>query len=163
VASIRKYKTANAESRFEVRWRDARGHDRCKTFKLSADAKRFRVDVERRQQLGPLYDAKAEFFGDFLEGWLARYEQRVRRSTYERGVQALRHFQALTGSTSSRSRYAMSMRWSLLWRRQRRVRRRSGSHWPSRFFGARENEGRRSTTRSFGCRRPVSMSVSRAT
>jgi integrase len=97
VASIRKYKTANAESRFEVRWRDGRGRDRCRTFKLRADAKRFRVDVERRQQLGPLFDATAEYFGDFLDSWLVRYEQRVRPSSYERGVQALRQFRPLTG------------------------------------------------------------------
>jgi integrase len=97
VASIHKYKTAKAEARFEVRWRDARGRDRCKTFKLHADARKFRVDVERRQQLGPLYDARAEYFGDFLEGWLARYEQRVRPSSYERGLQALRQVRPLTG------------------------------------------------------------------
>jgi integrase len=97
VASIRRYKTATAQPRFEVRWRDATGRDRCQTFKLHADARRFRVDVERRQQLGPLYDARAEYFGDFLEGWLGRYEQRVRPSTYERGVQALRHAHPLTG------------------------------------------------------------------
>jgi hypothetical protein len=97
MASIRRYRTAKAGSRFEVRWRDARGRDRCRTFKLRADAQRFRVDVERRQQLGPLFDARAEYFGDFLDGWLARYEQRVRPSSYERGVQALRQFRPLTG------------------------------------------------------------------
>jgi integrase len=97
VASIRKYKSAKGEPRFEVRWRDARGRGRCKTFKLNGDARRFRVDVERRQQLGPLYDAKAEHFGIFLEGWLTRYEQRVRPSTYECGVQALRHARPFSG------------------------------------------------------------------
>jgi integrase len=97
VASIRRYRTATGDARFEVRWRDARRRDRCKTFKLRADAKRFLVEVERRQQLGPLYDAEAERFGDFLDGWLARYEQRVRESTYERGVQALRLLRPLTG------------------------------------------------------------------
>jgi integrase len=95
VASIRKYKTAKAESRWEVRWRDALGRDRCKTFKLRADARTFSIDVERRQQLGPLYDARAEYFGDFLEGWLERYERRVRPSRYDRGVQALRHARPL--------------------------------------------------------------------
>lgn len=92
MASIRKYKTAKGEPRFEVRWRDSRGRERCKTFKLLADARRHRIDVERRQQLGPLYEAQPERFGDFLDGWLARYEQTVRPSTYERVVQALRHF-----------------------------------------------------------------------
>src|SRR3954453_13595355 len=94
---MRKYKVSTGEPRFEVRWRDGRGHDRCKTFKLRADAQRFRVDVERRQQLGPLFDAKAEYFGDFLDGWLEGSEQRVKDSTYERGVQALRRVQPLAG------------------------------------------------------------------
>ena len=97
VASIRRYTTGKGEPRFEVRWRDARGRDRCKGFKLRGDAAKWRVEVERRQQLGPLYDAQAEHFGDFLGDWLARYEQRVRPSTYERGVQALRHVSPLAG------------------------------------------------------------------
>jgi integrase len=97
VASIRRYKTGKGEARFEVRWRDGRGRDRCKAFKLRGDAAKYRVEVERRQQLGPLYDAQAEYFGDFLGDWLARYEQRVRPSTYERGVQALRYVSPLAG------------------------------------------------------------------
>jgi integrase len=60
-------------------------------FVTERDARRFRVEIERRQQLGPLYDAPAETFGDFLDGWLARYETTVRPSTYARVVEALRH------------------------------------------------------------------------
>jgi integrase len=91
VASIDKYKTAKDEARFEVRWRDGRRRDCSKVFKLKGDALRFKVEVERRQQLGPLYDAPPQRFGTFLDDWLGRYEQAVRPSTYERAVQALRH------------------------------------------------------------------------
>jgi integrase len=90
MASIRKKLTGAGARRFEVRWRDAVGRDRCKTFATERDARRFKVDVERRAQLGSLYDAGPTSFAEFLEGWLGRYEQRVRPATYDRGVQALR-------------------------------------------------------------------------
>jgi integrase len=84
VASIRKRR-----GRFEVRWRDGRGQ-RSRTFTRKADAARFKVEVERKAQLGSLYEAEPVFFSDFLDGWLERFQQRVRPSTYARGVQALR-------------------------------------------------------------------------
>jgi integrase len=89
MASIRKRR-----GRFEVRWRDGRGQ-RSRTFIRRADAERFKVDVERKAQLGSLYEAEPVLFSDFLAGWLDRYHQRVRRSTYERGVQALRSVKEL--------------------------------------------------------------------
>jgi integrase len=84
VASIRKRR-----GRFEVRWRDGRGQ-RSRTFTRKADAVRFKVEVERQAQLGALYQAEPVLFSDFLDGWLERFQQRVRPSTYARGVQALR-------------------------------------------------------------------------
>jgi len=84
MASIRKRR-----GRFEVRWRDGRGQ-RSRTFTRKADAVRFKVDVERQAQLGALYEAEPVFFSDFLDNWLERFQQRVRPSTYERGLQALR-------------------------------------------------------------------------
>jgi integrase len=84
VASYRKRR-----GRFEVRWRDGRGQ-RSRTFTRRADALRFKVEVERKAQLGALYEAEPVFFSEFLDGWLERFQQRVRPSTYARGVQALR-------------------------------------------------------------------------
>jgi integrase len=84
VASIRKRR-----GRFEVRWRDG-GGQRSRTFTRKADADRFKVEVERQAQLGSLYEAEPVLFSDFLDGWLERFQQRVRPSTYARGVQALR-------------------------------------------------------------------------
>jgi integrase len=91
MASIRKYRTGGGAKRWEVRWRDGRRRDKCKTFPAERDAKRFRTEIERKQQLGVLYDAPAETFGEFLDGWLERYETAVRPSTYARAVEALRH------------------------------------------------------------------------
>jgi hypothetical protein len=91
VASTRTYMTAKRQKRWEVRWRDGAGHDRSKVFAREGDAKRFRVEVERRQQLGALYDERRVLFGEFFRGWRDRYEQRVRASTFERGMQAAKH------------------------------------------------------------------------
>src|SRR6266511_946879 len=97
MASIRPYWTTAGAKRWEVRWRDAAGRDRSKAFGREGDAKRFKVDVERRQQLGPLYDARRILFGEFLEGWRERYEQRVRPATFERGMQAAKHLTPFMG------------------------------------------------------------------
>ncbi len=90
MASIRKRLTRAGERRYEVRWRDALGRDRCKTFSTERDARRFKTDVERRAQLGMLYYADPVTFAEFVDRWLEHYEARVRRSSYERAVQALR-------------------------------------------------------------------------
>jgi hypothetical protein len=63
VASYRKRR-----GRFEVRWRDGRGQ-RSRTFTRRADALRFKVEVERKAQLGSLYEAEPVFFSDFLDSW----------------------------------------------------------------------------------------------
>jgi hypothetical protein len=91
MASIDSYRTSKGERRFEVRYRDARGRSRSRVFKLRGDAQRFKVEVERRQQLGALYDERPQPFGTFLDGWLRRYEVTVRPATYDRAVQALAH------------------------------------------------------------------------
>ncbi len=91
MASIRRYQTARGDRRWEVRWRDARGRDRSKTFNREGDAKRLRVDIERKQQLGVLYDARPELFGEFQRGWFERYQQRVRPGTLRRNLEAARH------------------------------------------------------------------------
>ena len=57
---------------------------------MERDARRFKTDVERRAQLGALYHAEPVTFAEFVDQWLENYEARVRRSSYERAVQALR-------------------------------------------------------------------------
>jgi integrase len=97
VASIRKYRTGRGQIRYEVRWRDGSGRGRSQAFHAHADAERRRVDVERRKQLGALYEAPPTLFGEFLDHWLARYEQRVRPSSYARAVSALRSYRGFAG------------------------------------------------------------------
>lgn len=83
--------------RWEVRWRDAGGRDRSKAFGREGDAKRFRTEVERRQQLGSLYDARRVTLGEFFEGWRERYAQQVRLSSFERKMQAVPHIRPFMG------------------------------------------------------------------
>ena len=96
MASIHRYRTERGELRYDVRWRDGAGKQRSRAFSRHKDAERFRVEQDRARQLGQLYDAPSERFGDFLAGWLARHERRVRPSTFEREAQSLRRFDVLS-------------------------------------------------------------------
>ncbi|MBA3331978.1 MAG: site-specific integrase [Actinobacteria bacterium] len=73
MASIRACRTSKDERRYEVRYRDAGGRDRAQWFTTRRDAQAFKLDVERRQQAGLLYDAQPERFGDLAQAWLERY------------------------------------------------------------------------------------------
>jgi hypothetical protein len=55
MAYVRRRQT-DAGPRFDVCWRE-NGRDRSRTFTFRKDAERFRVEVERRVQLGALYEA----------------------------------------------------------------------------------------------------------
>jgi integrase len=97
VASIETYMTAKGQKRWEVRWRDAARRDRSKVFGREGDAKRFRVEIERKQQLGALYDARRVTLGEFFDGWCERYAQQVRPSSFERKMQAVPHLRPFMG------------------------------------------------------------------
>ena len=75
MASIRRYRTSRGEPRYEVRYRDAASRQRSKAFTTARDARAFKLDVERRQQTGGLYQAEPELFGRVADAWLERYEQ----------------------------------------------------------------------------------------
>ena len=99
MASVRKYRTKAGETRYLVRWRDRSGGEHSRAFGRLRDAQRWGAEVERRRQLGQLYEAEPQTFGRFVEAWLARYEQRVRPSTYQRGREALRYVEGFTPLT----------------------------------------------------------------
>jgi hypothetical protein len=69
------------------------GRAKSKSFPLAKDAHRFELEVERKAALGELYEAEPETLGDFLDGWLARYKQRVRQSTYDRVTEAMHYLE----------------------------------------------------------------------
>ena len=45
------------------------------------DAELLRDEINRRAALGALYPSSSQTFGEFVESWLERYEQRVRPAT----------------------------------------------------------------------------------
>ncbi len=73
MASIRPYRTAKGERRYDVRYRDADGRDRSRTFSVHKDAQAFKLDVERRRQAGGLYQAAPERFREVSQAWLERF------------------------------------------------------------------------------------------
>lgn len=97
MASIRTYVTSKRQKRWEVRWRDAARRDRCKVFGREGDAKRFKVEVERREQLGALYDARRVSLSEFFASWRERYAHQVRESSLERKLQVVPHLAPFMG------------------------------------------------------------------
>lgn len=75
MASIRSYRTAKGERRYEVRYRDGDGRQRSRAFSAHKDAQAFKLDVERRRQAGALYQASPERFGDYADTWITRFER----------------------------------------------------------------------------------------
>ena len=89
MAHVERYRLGNGDRRYRVRWEATNGRVRSKSFTLAKDAQRYKQEQERRASLGELYEAEPETFGDFLAAWLSRYQQNVRRSTYDRVSDAL--------------------------------------------------------------------------
>jgi integrase len=75
MASIRPHRTKDGARRYEVRFRDGEGKQRCRWFTVAKDAQAFKVDIERRQQAGLLYQSAPERFGDVADAWFKRFER----------------------------------------------------------------------------------------
>lgn len=73
MASIRTRRTARGERRYDVRYHDAAGRGCSRTFSVHKDAQAFKLDIERRQQAGILYQAPPERFGEIAQAWLERF------------------------------------------------------------------------------------------
>ena len=93
------------------------------------------------------------FFSDFLDGWLERFEQRVRPSTYDRGVQALRTVRDL-GRWRVHEIRAGDVEDRIASVGRRHVRVRSLSNYSSRVLRNAEERGHRVDAAIFGLRPP---------
>ncbi|MDQ3379553.1 MAG: tyrosine-type recombinase/integrase [Actinomycetota bacterium] len=71
MAYVRRRSTT-AGPRFDVCWRE-NGRERSRTFTFRKDADRFRIEVERRSQLGALFEAAPVALGEWWEGYLHRW------------------------------------------------------------------------------------------
>jgi integrase len=93
MAYVRRRKT-DAGPRFDVCWRE-NGRDRSRTFTFRKDAERFRVEVERRLQLGTLYEAPPVTLAVARESWRNRWRIGKAASTVQRKDEAWPHVRAL--------------------------------------------------------------------
>ena len=90
MASVRRYNLASGDQRYEVRWRDAAGRNRSKSFTLRKDADLFAADVERRRRLGELYRDEPRSVGAAVAEYREQHARRVRPSTSRRGCEGAR-------------------------------------------------------------------------
>lgn len=90
---LRRRKTDNGP-RFDVCWRE-NGRSRSRTFTFRKDAERFSVEVERRLQLGTLYEAPPITLAAARESWRERWQIGKASSTVQRKDEAWPHVRAL--------------------------------------------------------------------
>jgi integrase len=93
MAYVRRRKT-DTVPRFDVCWRE-NGRERSRTFTFRKDAERFRVEVERRLQLGGLYEAPPITLEAARESWKQRWQIGKAASTVKRKDEAWPHVQKL--------------------------------------------------------------------
>ncbi len=94
MAHIEPYRLKDGTRRYRARWLGPDGRDRSRTFVVKRDADRFVLELHRQAALGGLYQAPTEPLGAYLDGWLARYERRVRPSSADRVRDVLPHLGA---------------------------------------------------------------------
>lgn len=87
-------RTVGGERRYDVCWR-AHGKSRSKTFARRADAKMFKVEIERKAQLGLLYEAPAVTLAAARDEWRARWMIGKADSTITRKDDAWPHVAAI--------------------------------------------------------------------
>src|SRR5688572_27331475 len=74
MASIRPYRTAKGDRRYEVRFRSSDGTQSSRSFSAHKDAQAFKLEVERKRQAGSLFVAAPMRFGDAALEWFQRFE-----------------------------------------------------------------------------------------
>lgn len=89
-----KKRTVRKEARYDVVWRE-HGKERSRTFTQRKDADRFRTDVDRKTQLGALYEAAPVTVLEAKTTHLERWEIGVSAVTAQRNKDAWPHFAAL--------------------------------------------------------------------
>lgn len=93
MAYVRRRNSADG-IRFDVCWRE-NGRDRSRTFTFRRDAERFRTEVERRAQLGALYEAPPITLAAARESWKERWQIGKAASTVQRKDEAWPHVREL--------------------------------------------------------------------
>lgn len=85
-----KTRTVRGKPRYDVRWRE-HGRSKQKTFVRKEDANRFKLDIERRAQLGTLYEAEAVTLQEARDSWRSRWMIGKSPATVDRKDDAWKH------------------------------------------------------------------------
>ena len=99
MAHVEPYRLKDGARRYRARWQGPDGRDRSRTFALKRDAERFVLELHRQAALGGLYQAPTQPLGEFLDGWLVRYERRVRQSSADRVRAVVPHLRPFRRTT----------------------------------------------------------------
>ncbi len=99
MAHVEPYRLKGGARRYRARWEGPDGRDRSRTFLVKRDAERFVLELHRQAALGGLYQAPTQPLGEFLDGWLVRYERRVRQSSADRVRDVLPHLSPFRRTT----------------------------------------------------------------
>lgn len=89
-----KTRTVAGERRYDVCWRE-HGKNRSRTFTRKTDAERFRVEQERKHQLGVLYEAPAQTLAAARAEWRDRWLIGKAASTVQRKDEAWPHMRPI--------------------------------------------------------------------
>jgi integrase len=89
------YRTGPGERRYRIVWRTPDGSKKSKSFTRSKDADTFRVEIERKERLGDLWEERPLTFGEFWEPWVERYRPQVRPASFKRRMETKRHLAEL--------------------------------------------------------------------
>jgi integrase len=99
MAHVEPYRLKGGARRYRARWEGPDGRDRSRTFPVKRDAERFVLELHRQAALGGLYQAPTQPLSEFLDGWLVRYERRVRQSSADRVRDVLPHLSPFRRTT----------------------------------------------------------------
>jgi integrase len=81
--------------RYSIQWRDEDGRVKTKGgFRTAKDADSYKLEIERRESLGTLYQDAPESFGAFFAGWRERYRPTVRPSSFKRRMETAKLLEA---------------------------------------------------------------------
>lgn len=97
MATIQKYKTEKGD-RWRVRWRDAAGNQKSKTFDRQRLAKDFLIKLEHETREGSYVEPSTITIKEYLESWIESYKTNIAPNT-KRGYRVnIRHICSILGN-----------------------------------------------------------------
>lgn len=108
MAYLESYKLGCGVKKYRTVWRTPEGKKQSRSFDRKRDAQTFKVEIERRTQLGDLFTERPLSFGEFVglkwtnekgvhvdgdspSSWIARYQPTVRAGSFKRRSETFRY------------------------------------------------------------------------